>query len=270
MRLDVLPSAPIDDTQRVLALADQAYADFCSAGLEAVPIDMGTAICTPEFSRVFDANRVFHARVPTGTDVLALWRSTHDYYAANGSRCCRIMPARLAPESETTPLIQLMEAQGWREINVDILRLQKAPTLREPRYRIVSARAVMKQYEVFAHLAAASVQPQLADVSIRRLDDPRYEALVALHEGRVVARAALMTSGEVGLIEQVRVLDEYQRKGFGRAVVEAAIELCIRSQFKYVMLTCESSNTVAQTLYASLGFIKIGLERAWQAPHAVS
>lgn len=266
MRLDVLGSEAIDDVARICALADQAYADFCCAGLEPETIDLGTAVCTPEFSRVFDANRVFHARIPTGMDAKAVWQSTHDHYARHGSRCWRIMPARLAPESETAPLIELMEGLGWREINFDILRLQKAPVLREPRYRVVSARAAMKQYETFAHLAAASVQPQLADVSLRRLDDPRYDALVALHDGKVVARAALMTSGEVGLIEQVRVLDEYQGKGLGRAVTEAAIELCIRSQFRYVVLTCEPGNTIAQSLYRSLGFEKIGVSRAWHAP----
>lgn len=271
MRLDVLGATTTTDPLRVLALADQAYADYCAAGTTAEQIDLGLAVCSPQFGRVFDANRLFMARVPRGADADSMWRATREHYAARGSRCWRVTMARLATDAERTPLAELLIREGWREIRLDVMRLERRTTPPRPHdFKIVSARAALRLYEPFAREAAASVQPQLADASIARLDDPQYDALVAIVDGRVVARAALMTSGGLGLIEQVRVLDAYQGRHIGRAVVEAAIELCARAQFKHVVLTVDPANTVARNLYASLGFAKLGEEIALADPETFS
>ena len=270
MRLDVLGATPPNDPQRVLALADQAYADYCSAGRETEQVDLGLAICTPKYPRVHDANRLFFARVPRGADAEELLADAERHYVTRGSTLQRLMLARLAPKAETVPLLELLRRRGWRELHFDIMRLDRASPLRERTCRIISARSAMRLYDAFAREAAASIEPQLADVSIERLDDPQYEALVAIVDGRVVARAALMTSGEVGLIEQVKVLDAYRRRGLGRAVVEAAIELCMRAQLKHVLLTVGTHNEVAKRLYASLGFTKLGEEVTFAAPQTLS
>jgi ribosomal protein S18 acetylase RimI-like enzyme len=270
MRLDVLGSTTTTDPQRVLALADQAYADYCAAGTTAEQIDLGLAVCSPQFDRVFDANRIFFARVPRGADAARLWDDAKRHYQERRTRLWRLMLARLAPTEETEPLIDVIRKEGWREIRFDIMRLTHA-TPRDPsRYRILSARAAMSLYEPFAREAAATIQPQLADASLARLDDPLYDALVAIEDGRVVARAALMTSGEVGLIEQVHVLQDYRGRGIGRAVVEASIDLCARAQFKHVVLTVDQTNDVAKNLYASLGFTKLGEEITFGDPATLS
>jgi ribosomal protein S18 acetylase RimI-like enzyme len=258
MRLNVLPGSDALDVTRVLAMADQAYADFCAAGTTSESIDIGIAICTPQFPEIHDANRLFLARHPADADVEQLWEATERYYAERRSRCRRVMLSRLAKDSEKQPLAELLLSRGWRELCLDLLRLDHSTGPRDQLIRIVSARSVMRLYESFARQAAMPVHPQLADVSILRLDEPRYEALVALVDGQVVARAAVMTSGEVGLIEQVHVLEAYRGRGIGRAVMQAAVDLCARAEFKHVVLSCAAENAVAQALYASMGFVKIG------------
>ncbi len=270
MRLDVLPSPATMDPMRILALADQAYADFCAAGTDVEQIDLGLAVCSPHLSRVFDANRIFLARVPRGMQAEQLWQSAQDCYAKRNSRCWRVMLSRLAADDEKLPLVEVLKRQGWREKRCDILRLEQASARHEHTYKIISARAAMRLYEPFAREAAASIQPQLADASIARLDDPQYEALVAIVDGKIVARAALMTSGEVGLIEQVHVLEAHRGQGYARAVVQAAIDLAGRAMFKHVMLACEPNNMIAQNLYASLGFKKLGDEVSFCDPDTFS
>lgn len=270
MRLDVLGTTTISDPQRILALADQAYADYCAAGTTSEQIDLGLAVCSPQFHRVFDANRLFFARVPRGLDAKQMWTDAKRHFESRGTRLWRLMLSRLAPENETKPVIDVIEEEGWRELRFDIMRLSHATSRSASGFRVVSARAVMGLYEPFARAAAASIQPQLADASIARLDDPQYDALVVVVDNRVVARAALMTSGEVGLIEQVHVLQNYRGRGIGRAVVEAAIDLCARAQFKHVVLTVEQTNDVAMKLYASLGFTKLGEEITFADPTTLS
>lgn len=270
MRLDVIGATTSVDPQRLLSLAEQAFADCCAAGRETGQVDLGLAICTPQYPRVHDVNRLFFARVPPGYDARALLDSARRHFVQRGSSLLRLMLARLAPESEKRPLVDVLRALGWRELRFDVMRMERAAALRDRACRIVSARAVPRQYEAFARAAAEQIEPQLADVSIDRLDDPQYEALVVIDQGHVVARAAVITSGEVGLIEQVHVLSQHRGRGLGRAVVEAAIELCVRAQLKHVMLTVAPDNTVAIGLYASLGFAKLGEETVFAAPETLS
>lgn len=50
----------------------------------------------------------------------------------------------------------------------------------------------------------------------------------------------------------------YQRRGYGRAVVEALLERAVSEGHETAALSYEPQNTVARSLYASMGFIETG------------
>ena len=90
------------------------------------------------------------------------------------------------------------------------------------------------------------------------LDDPHWDALLALRDGEPVARAGVMAVGEIGRIDQVFVSEPFRRQGIGRTMMGRVLEICARSLFKHVMLAVDPRNHAAITLYEQLGFRKIG------------
>jgi ribosomal protein S18 acetylase RimI-like enzyme len=93
---------------------------------------------------------------------------------------------------------------------------------------------------------------------MQHLDDPHYDALLALAGDRAVAHVGVLAVGELALIKGVYVTPEFQRRGIGRTMMGRALEICARSLFKHVFLSTEPGNAAAQGLYAGLGFAKIG------------
>ncbi|MBC7782989.1 MAG: GNAT family N-acetyltransferase [Burkholderiales bacterium] len=265
MQLEVLSGAAASNAIHLLSLFDRARATFCALGLETVPTDLGTAICSCELLPIYDANALFDARLPAGLEMKTAWEGIESAFRDRQTHCLQVRVNLTALPAEREPVIAWLLQAGWREYRRNVYRLMAAPAMVNTGLIIISARAAVREYEQFARRAAGS-QPRLADASLLRLDDPRYEVLVLLMDGAIVARAGVLTLGEVGLIEQVHVLGDQRGRGFGFAVIQHAIDLCARAQFKHVLLGCDSTNVAAIKLYASLGFAKIGESAEWRAP----
>ena len=95
------------------------------------------------------------------------------------------------------------------------------------------------------------------------LDDPHYDALLALKGGAAVALIGVLAVGEIGLIEPVFVAASMRRKGLGTMMLSRAMEICARSLFKHVMLSVLPHNQPAQMMYGRLGFQKVGTFTAY-------
>ncbi|MEW6566673.1 MAG: GNAT family N-acetyltransferase [Chloroflexota bacterium] len=86
---------------------------------------------------------------------------------------------------------------------------------------------------------------------------PYSQGYVWEEAGRVVGNASLMRVEEGGgrwVLANVVVHPAFQRRGIGRALVEASLEHVRRSGGSHLILQVESTNTAAQRLYAALGF----------------
>ena len=90
------------------------------------------------------------------------------------------------------------------------------------------------------------------------LDDPHWDALIALKDGTAVARAGVLAVGEVGLVEHVFVSPRFRRQGIGRTMMSRALEICARSLFKHILLGVAADNAPAVGLYRPLGFGRVG------------
>ncbi len=114
----------------------------------------------------------------------------------------------------------------------------------------------------------------LPDVEARRIwarieDSPGISVFVADHDGRPVSTCTLIVVPNFGLggrplafIEFVATLPDHQGRGFGRAVIAAALDEAWSQQCYKVMLMT-GAGTPAVDFYRSLGFEaggKTGLE----------
>jgi len=64
--------------------------------------------------------------------------------------------------------------------------------------------------------------------------------------------------GEIGRIDTLLVSEKHRRRGIGRTLMSRALEICARSLFKHIFLSCRPASAPAQALYAQLGFRKVG------------
>jgi ribosomal protein S18 acetylase RimI-like enzyme len=181
-----------------------------------------------------------------------------------------------ARPSQVEPVIEQLQSAGCIKRSQDVLHLQQSPSLAASEtfanLKIIPARAsfrhVRELFDVWSNEKYGGEEArQLTEGGLMHLDDPHYDSLLALENGVAVAHVGVLAVGETGRIEDVYVAPTHRRRGIGRIMLLRALEICARSLFKHVMLSCEPQNEPAQSLYRSLGFDKIG-EIAWYAAPA--
>jgi len=87
--------------------------------------------------------------------------------------------------------------------------------------------------------------------------------LVAEKEGRVIGYAGAWIILDESHITNIAVLKEERGQGVGRALTEGLLQYLSNLGAAYATLEVRKSNEVAQNLYVSLGFIKLGVRKRY-------
>jgi ribosomal protein S18 acetylase RimI-like enzyme len=229
---------------------------------EVTALDVGTAIANPELPNVHDANVLLDAAIPDGLSAAEAFAIARDHFAAQGSPWWKCVLNPSLPVERTAPLAEHLLANGYTRETSDILYLDRMPTATVAEaagVRIIPARASYRHARQLAEEAAAAAgEPQLAEALILDLDDPHFDAVLALIGNDVAGYVGVLAAGEIGRIETLLVSAKQRRRGVGRTLMSRALEICARSLFKHVFLSCRPANAPAQALYAQLGFRNVG------------
>lgn len=96
-------------------------------------------------------------------------------------------------------------------------------------------------------------------------DYPDYQLYLAEYDGRLAGTFALLIMDNLGecgtpsgIVEDVVVEPEFQRRGVGRAMMQHALALCRQKGCYKMMLSSNLARTAAHAFYESLGFEKHG------------
>ena len=90
---------------------------------------------------------------------------------------------------------------------------------------------------------------------------PLNSELIYLTENeKQVGSLILIYSGDDASIFSVQVLDNHRGKGYGKKLVEKAINICKTKGFKKIELNTEQDNQVANSMYRKMGFKLEGLK----------
>ena len=122
-------------------------------------------------------------------------------------------------------------------------------------------------------LARRSDACEIAGLSVRSFDAPWSETAIACELARTRCRASVARDGAgelAGYAIGARVLDELdlfsvavepriRRRGVGRSLLEAYIEMFREDGVRQVYLEVRVSNQAAQALYGALGFTQRGV-----------
>lgn len=85
-------------------------------------------------------------------------------------------------------------------------------------------------------------------------------------DGSVLGYAGLAVGQDEAWINNIAVRRDVQRRGIGRALLEALINEARRSGVRHVLLEVAADNVAAQHLYAGYGFDSIGLRKGYYQP----
>jgi len=261
MSLPILPSRPIASRTDLIRFYYRTEQQWCQQIAEQTALEVGTALLNASLPEVWDANVVFEAAVPDGTSAADAVAEADAHYSANGSRVRKWVTNPSAPADRTTPLVEYLVANGFARRGYDIMYLAGHPASAIQEIgglRIIPARASFRHARELATEAGASLTPQLTEAFITHLEDPQTDGLLALKDNTPAAYVTVLTVGEIGCITKLFVTGSLRRQGIGRTMMSRALEICARSLFKHVFLSCEPTNAAAIALYRQLGFEKIG------------
>lgn len=246
-----------------MRLFHQALGRSTSHTAEPHVLDVGTAYCNAQLPLVHDANHLHDGALAEGmlpAEAVALVES---FYGAQGTRCAYWTMNPAAPAEMREPLVHHLADLGYKAKVTDVLVLERAagaaPAPPEG-LTLIPARASFRHVrELLERIAAECGHPQqVAESWMMHLDEPHWDAVLALREGKAVAYGGVLAVGELGLIENVSVAPESRRQGIGLLIMQRVLEICARSLFKQVMLGVQPHNSGAMALYRKLGFRKAG------------
>ncbi len=237
---------------------------------EAESLDVGTAFTNPQLSDVFDANNIRDVALPDELSAQEAVAQVEAHYAAKNTKCHYWTFNTSAPAPRTQPLADLLVSNGHKIFSNDVMALRQAVGRSMPSIeglKIIPARASFRHTRQLLEESAARYKtPQLADADLLHLDDPHWDALLALQDGQPVAYIGVLAAGEIGRIDNVYVAKSQRRQGIGSLMLSRVLEICSRSLFKHVLLSVNPKNSAAIELYQKFGFQKIGQSTGYFRP----
>ncbi len=262
MPLPILHVSSAATPADIVRLFHQTERDYVRQTSEETALDFGTAFHNASLPRVYDANCILDAALSDELSPADTLAQAQEHFAQAGAPLWRWVMNPSSASDRTEPLVQHLLANAYQKQTADVMRLASNPPT--PRsapgdLKIIPSRASFRHARALAEEASTRWnEPQLADAAMQRLDDPHWDSLIALRDGRAVAHVAVLAVGEVGRIDDVFVAEGFRRQGIGRTMLDRALEICARSLFKHVLLCVAHDNVPAQSLYSSLNFKKIG------------
>lgn len=270
MDLPILKTSAVASADSLVRYFHQTESQWTQHVSENTLLDFGVAHVNSKLPRVYYANRLMDVSLPAGLAPADAYAFTQSHFAAIGSACWQWMMNPSSPAAQTAPMAEYLLGRGYLARSHDIMHLPRVNSLsasNDPSLKIIPARASFKHSEAI-HLEASRRwnEPQLAEAAMLHLDDPHYDAQLALKHGRPVAFAGVLAAGEIGRIDEVYVSESDRRRGLGAAILSRVLESCARSLFKHVLLCVAPDNSAAISLYSKFGFRKVGQMSTYQKP----
>lgn len=223
--------------------------------------DFGVGYLNPRLGDVLEANCMRDVALPPGVEPVAVHQCVEQHFQSRQARCIAWTMNIAADPSCTIPMADYLLEQGYHPSTAEVMLLEQVPNLPqvETGLTIIPARAAYRQTRVlFEQCAKQWNSPNIAEAAMLHLDDPHYDALLALRGREPVAHAGVLTVGELGRIDDVYVAEAHRRQGIGKLMIARVIEICARAMLRQVMLAVLPANTAAIGLYQQFGFRKIG------------
>lgn len=258
--LPILKTAFVADQSDLLRFFHKIELEWARALGEETILGCDTVIVNPQLSEICEANSVFDAALAPGVSAEVVFDQVRHHFAASGSACRRWLLNPSVSHDQITPLVEHLLQHGYQQTACNVLhlpRLPRTPIIETAGLQIIPARAGYRLLRDLMEEMAENA-PQRIEAALLHLDDPHFDALLALKDGVAVAVVGVLIVGELAGIRWLFVSEPYRRQGIGRTMMSRALEICVRSLSRYVLVGVNPSGEPANHLFKELGFEKIG------------
>lgn len=129
---------------------------------------------------------------------------------------------------------------------------------------VIIRRMTMADVDGVAAVEAATFpHPWSRDAFVSEMKNVAARYLVAEKDGAIIGYAGAWIIIDESHITNIAVLDQYRRQGIGRRLTAGLMQYLSNLGAAYATLEVRKSNAVAQNLYVSLGFIKLGVRKRY-------
>ena len=129
---------------------------------------------------------------------------------------------------------------------------------------IIIRRMTMDDVDGVAAVEAATFPtPWSRDAFASEMNNVAARYLVAEKDGRIIGFAGAWIILDESHITNIAVYKEERGQGIGRKLTEGLMQYLSNLGAAYATLEVRKSNEVAQNLYKSLGFIKLGVRKRY-------
>ena len=111
--------------------------------------------------------------------------------------------------------------------------------------------------------AATFPTPWSRDAFASEMRNVAARYLVAEMDGKIIGYAGAWIILDESHITNIAVLSDYRGQGIGRKLTHGLMQYLANLGAAYATLEVRKSNAVAQNLYVSLGFIKLGVRKRY-------
>lgn len=180
-------------------------------------------------------------------------------FKEKGVRCCRWIPAAQQP-SET--LDKLLKPHGFlREETVALTRMPSPVPDRDSRFHILAARAMRRACSTLLEQRFADRGEQAAallELQLSRMDDPQFDAYVAMIDDRPAGYIALHQVGEIGRIRDLYVVKQHQRTGVASALLNYSLATAQRWSLRPICVEIPAAAAGVRAMLDKSGFEEAG------------
>ena len=128
----------------------------------------------------------------------------------------------------------------------------------------VIRRMVEADIDAVAAIEAATFPtPWSRDAFASEMRNVAARYLVAETDGRVIGFAGAWVILDESHVTNIAVLEAYRGRGIGRLLTAGLLQYLANLGAAYVTLEVRRSNAVAQSLYESLGFVRLGVRKRY-------
>lgn len=237
--------------------ADQAYAQQVC---EKETLEYGIAFYNERFAKLPECCQFREVLIEDAATIAGAFDQAEQWFAERGLTCLRWAPADGQP---TAALTSFLTKRGFRETQFMAMVLPDWPDLEAPTdVRVLPARAMRA---AFRRAVAGSIPrgqrdaaELVADAYEQRLDDPPFDAFVAMVENEPAGWGALHQVGDVGRLTPIAVLTAYKERRVTLALLAHGLALAKRLMLKTVCTTVAEGEMEEITLLERAGFVSDG------------
>ena len=121
---------------------------------------------------------------------------------------------------------------------------------------------IVREYKRDDFISVNHILQEAFSVSKKEFDSSSFHEVVLEYQGRVSGYLLLTKVYDpikdlyYHLVDYVCVDKKYQNMGFGKLLMNYAIELSKKEEISYMQLTCRKSRIAAHKLYEGCGFLR--------------